>query len=89
MATASKRFAIDPNNTSARTVEIVPYRESFSEGLRDLVLPIQREGFGLPITYQDQPDLHGIDAFYRNGTGEFWVAPDEAEGLNRSGCQND
>ncbi|MEP0518996.1 MAG: GNAT family N-acetyltransferase [Hyphomicrobiales bacterium] len=44
------------------------------EQVRDLIVPIQRIEFGIPITYEDQPDLHNVTEFYRKGAGEFWVA---------------
>jgi hypothetical protein len=37
-------------------------------------VPIQRDEFGIPISYEDQPDLHDIHGFYRKGRGEFRVA---------------
>ncbi|KAA8695464.1 GNAT family N-acetyltransferase [Pseudomonas caricapapayae] len=39
-----------------------------------MILPIQREEFGIPITAEDQPDLKAIPEFYQTGTGDFWVA---------------
>jgi len=56
------------------TIHIVPYSEAFALGVRDLIVPIQQREFGIPITYEDQPDLHDIAAFYRKGCGEFWIA---------------
>lgn len=44
----------------------------------DVILPIQREEFGIAITADDQPDLRAIPAFYQSGLGDFWVA--EADG---------
>lgn len=44
----------------------------------DVILPIQREEFGIPITADDQPDLRAIPSFYQSGLGDFLVA--EAEG---------
>jgi len=49
---------------------------ALSQSVADLIVPIQREEFGIDITYQDQPDLQDIPAFYQNGTGNFWVALD-------------
>ena len=40
----------------------------------DLILHIQTEEFGIPITLQDQPDLNEIPSFYRVGNGNFWIA---------------
>ena len=39
-----------------------------------LIVTIQREEFGIPITAADQPDLLAIPAFYQSGDGGFWVA---------------
>lgn len=41
-----------------------------------LILPIQREEFGVPITVQDQPDLLDIDQYYIRPGGGFWGAFD-------------
>ncbi|RVU15284.1 GNAT family N-acetyltransferase [Methylobacterium oryzihabitans] len=40
----------------------------------DVILPIQREEFGIAITESDQPDLHDIPGFYQVGNGDFFVA---------------
>lgn len=55
-------------------VQIVPYEERHQTGIRDLIVPIQRNEFGFSITYEDQTDLHDIPGFYQRGGGEFWVA---------------
>lgn len=55
---------------------IEPYAARHSAGIAALIVPIQQEEFGIPITYEDQPDLKDIDGFYRKGNGEFWVALD-------------
>ena len=55
-------------------LEIRPYDPKDKDGVRDLILPIQRDEFGIEITYADQPDLQDIETFYRRGSGEFWVA---------------
>jgi hypothetical protein len=55
-------------------VQILPYRDEHREGVRDLIVPIQREEFGIAITYDDQPDLKDIPGFYGRGNGAFWVA---------------
>ncbi|MBA1231210.1 GNAT family N-acetyltransferase [Pseudomonas viridiflava] len=44
------------------------------QGVVDMILPIQREEFGIAITAEDQPDLKAIPDFYQSGTGDFWVA---------------
>ena len=56
------------------TIRIQPYAGQHKEGVKNLVLPIQQEEFGIPITYEDQPDLQDIEAAYRTGSGDFWVA---------------
>lgn len=48
----------------------------FVAGIADLIVPIQREEFGISITYQDQPDLLDIPGFYQSGAGQFWLALD-------------
>lgn len=53
---------------------IVRYADGFVDGVRDLILPIQRDEFRIPITYDEQPDLHDVEGFYRQGYGDFWVA---------------
>lgn len=57
-------------------VEIIPCADEHADGVKNLIVPIQQEEFGIDITYEDQPDLHDISAFYRKGCGEFWVAVD-------------
>lgn len=47
---------------------------SDTQGILDLILPIQREEFGVAITAADQPDLLEILSFYHVGNGGFWVA---------------
>jgi len=37
-------------------------------------MPIQRGEFGIVLTYADQPYLHDIQSFCRQGCGDFWVA---------------
>ncbi|WP_044560840.1 GNAT family N-acetyltransferase [Azospirillum sp. B4] len=58
-------------------MELRPYRPGDESGIADLIVPIQREEFGVPITYAEQPDLRDIPGFYQQGAGEFWVAVDE------------
>jgi len=46
-------------------------------GVAALIVPFQREEFGLPIALADQPDLTDIPGFYQHGSGNFWVALQE------------
>ncbi len=59
---------------TSEEVTIVPFMDGFAGGVRDLILPIQQTEFGIPITYDEQPDLGDIEGFYRQGNGDFWVA---------------
>jgi len=54
-------------------VMIVPYVESYKDQVVTLVTSIQRE-FGVPVTYEDQPDLQDIAGTFQKGAGNFWVA---------------
>jgi len=55
-------------------IQIEPFSPGHAAGVAALIVPIQREEFGIPITLADQPDLADIPAFYRRGAGNFWVA---------------
>ncbi|WP_431857323.1 GNAT family N-acetyltransferase [Azospirillum sp.] len=57
-------------------IAIETFSPDQTAGIAALIVPIQREEFGIPITYDDQPDLKDIQGFYRRGAGEFWVARD-------------
>jgi hypothetical protein len=53
---------------------IRPFRPDDAAGVAAVILPIQREEFGIPITLEEQPDLLDIAGFYQQGDGNFWVA---------------
>jgi N-acetylglutamate synthase-like GNAT family acetyltransferase len=53
---------------------VEPYRDHFRAGVAELIVPIQRQEFGIDITYEDQPDLTHIADFYQQGCGNFWLA---------------
>lgn len=55
------------------------YTDTYRDAVRDLILPIQRDEFGVDITYEDQPDLAEIPSFYQTSGGQFWVALDDDE----------
>ena len=55
---------------------VVPYRPLHADGVIAVILSIQQAEFGIPISLDDQPDLLDIEAFYREGGGDFWVALD-------------
>lgn len=55
-------------------MDILPYQEQDKEEILDLIVSIQREEFQIPITAEQQPDLHDIKGFYQAGSGNFWVS---------------
>ncbi len=55
-------------------IQIVPYSEAYQQPVIDLILKIQQNEFGIPITLADQPDLLTIPSFYGRNNGGFWVA---------------
>lgn len=56
------------------SVRITPFAPGYTEQVVELILPIQREEFGVAITAADQPDLFDIPGFYQRGAGNFWLA---------------
>lgn len=59
-------------------INIRPFVSGDEPGVADVIVPIQREEFGIAITLAQQPDLGQIPDFYQRGLGNFWVA--EADG---------
>ncbi|MBD8496519.1 GNAT family N-acetyltransferase [Pseudomonas syringae] len=59
-------------NTSA--IRIQRFEPADQPGVINVIVPIQREEFGIAITAADQPDLAAIPDFYQQGNGDFWVA---------------
>lgn len=55
-------------------IQIKRFEPDDQQGVIDVIVPIQREEFGVAITAEDQPDLKAIPDFYQSGTGDFWVA---------------
>lgn len=56
-----------------------PATHADTDAIADLIVSIQREEFGLPITRDDQPDIGDIDGYYRDGRGDFWVARQDGQ----------
>lgn len=56
------------------TYSVKLYSEEDTEKIIALILPIQQQEFGVPITIVDQPDLQAISTFYLQKGGNFWVA---------------
>lgn len=55
-------------------VTIEEYTQTYQRAVIDLILPIQREEFGVAVTLEDQPDLLDIPGFYQQRAGNFWLA---------------
>jgi GNAT superfamily N-acetyltransferase len=61
------------------SIRIRPYAPDDRDGVVALVLDVQRNELGVPITLADQPDLADVPAFYGIRRGGFWIARDGAE----------
>lgn len=57
-------------------ITIAPFSPRFQQQVVDLIVPIQREEFGIQVTVDDQPDLLAIPSFYQSQSGGFWLALD-------------
>lgn len=55
-------------------IDIQAFSNPHKQGVIDLILPIQQQEFGIPVSLDDQPDLQTIEDFYQRGYGNFWVA---------------
>jgi uncharacterized protein YdhG (YjbR/CyaY superfamily)/GNAT superfamily N-acetyltransferase len=55
-------------------IRVLEFQPAHTHAVASLIIPIQREEFGFPITLADQPDLADIPGFYQHGAGNFWVA---------------
>ena len=55
-------------------IEVYTYSDSYQQPIIDLILDIQRNEFGVPISLEAQPDLESIPSFYQKADGNFWVA---------------
>jgi len=57
-------------------MEIEVYTREYEQAVIDLILHIQQNEFGVPVTIADQPDLLNVENVYCNGKGNFWIATD-------------
>jgi N-acetylglutamate synthase-like GNAT family acetyltransferase len=57
-------------------IRIREFELADTEGVVNVILPIQQSEFDIPITLDAQPDLQNIPAFYQQGHGNFWIALD-------------
>jgi N-acetylglutamate synthase-like GNAT family acetyltransferase len=55
-------------------IRIEPFAERYREEVGQLIVSIQQREFGIPITYEQQPDLRDIPGFYQRQAGDFWLA---------------
>lgn len=55
-------------------VSIREFQTAYRQEVGRLILGIQRDEFGVPITLEQQPDLDTIPDFYQRGNGNFWIA---------------
>lgn len=55
-------------------VVIESYTNSYKDQVADLIVGIQQQEFGIPITIDQQPDLTNIPAFYQINNGNCWIA---------------
>lgn len=60
-------------------IVIRAFKAGDEQGVIDVILPIQREEFGVAITAADQPDLAAIPDFYQKAKGGFWVAGNDGK----------
>lgn len=69
-------------------INIAPYRPGDECSILEMILPIQREEFGIAITAADQPDLMAIPTFYQAGAGDFWVARHQQDVVGSIGLKD-
>jgi N-acetylglutamate synthase-like GNAT family acetyltransferase len=60
-------------------IKIEQYTDLYKQQVLDLIVPIQREEFNVPITAAEQPDLQQIPDFYQKDNGNFWLAMADAD----------
>ena len=74
-STVSPRRRAQPE---AVALTIRPFERSDANELADLVLGIQQNEFGIPISLADQPDLCDVAGYFQYGRGGFWVAASDS-----------
>lgn len=63
--------------STAPTIRMID--NQFCQQVIDIILPIQQIEFNVPITIEDQPDLHDIETNYHQTGGGFWGAMVDGE----------
>ncbi len=69
-------------------IQISRFEPTDQQGVIDVILPIQREEFGIAISAEDQPDLQAIPDFYQVGKGDFWVAKHQGQVIGTIGLKD-
>lgn len=69
-------------------INIDRYAPGDEKDVMALIVPIQREEFGIEISAEDQPDLMQIQSFYQTGTGDFWLARRQGEVIGTIGLKD-
>ncbi|OWA37231.1 GNAT family N-acetyltransferase [Saccharibacillus sp. O16] len=62
-------------------IKIEPYQTGSQRqtDIAAMIVHIQQQEYGIPITLEQQPDLQEIEAFYQQGVGNFWTALHEGK----------
>lgn len=60
-------------------ITIIPFEESYTQDVIDLVLHFQNDGSRPLVTVADQPDLLHIRDSYLRAGGNFWLAVDDGK----------
>jgi N-acetylglutamate synthase-like GNAT family acetyltransferase len=71
-----------------QNIVVAAYSDADRQGVLDVILPIQQQEFGIPITEADQPDLTNVRNFYQTGAGGFWVARSNDEVVGTVGLKD-
>lgn len=61
-------------NFTSDQLQIQSFSVAYADEVCRLILSIQREEFGLPVTLEGQADLLNIPDFYQRANGNFWIA---------------
>ena len=60
-------------------MEIVEYSEKYKQEIINLIVGIQHDELGVPITAGDQPDLANVQSYYLQDKGNFWLMLDKGQ----------
>src|SRR5688572_3426050 len=67
------------SNAKTCAMEIVEYTDNYKQDIIGLIVGIQHDELGLPITAADQPDLANVRSFYMQDKGNFWLMLDKGQ----------